>query len=200
MATDDLNVHELALAGRSPVTFFSEELDMTVTYVSDQQVTYTTTQDAKGFCVVDGDKFFIDGRPAQRYWNHVTMKDGYSNGETLISVPYIQVITDEGWDMKILKAKKLMAGVAPYFSTDMERHRDFKIHRFTKNEMDGCSILTCPIEDTRTVIFDDRGHIVHEHVAPGVLGVEQLFDEIDGPELLKSKRLASSLICGVCCS
>ena len=67
----------------------------------------------------------IDGCPTQRYWNHVTSKDGYSNGETLISVPFIQVIVADGFHMKIMKAESLMQGVAPYFPTDIQKDEHF---------------------------------------------------------------------------
>ena len=134
------NVHQIVLGDRSPVTFGCEYVltsrtravvDMTVTLVSAEQGTYTWGDDKSettpttGFFVAEGGVFSIDGCPAQRYWNHVTTKDGYSNGETLISLPYIQVIVADGFHMKAMKPGSVMQGIAPYFPTDIHKDEHF---------------------------------------------------------------------------
>merc|ERR1712166_1046566 len=129
-----LNVHQTVLGDRSPVTFGCNyvltsrarpTVDMTVTQVSAKKCTYTWGDESSGFCATEGGVFSIDGCAAQRYWNHVTAKDGYSNGKTLLRVPYIQVIVADGFHMKIMKPEYLMKGVAPYFPTDIKKEKHF---------------------------------------------------------------------------
>merc|ERR1711865_387282 len=140
-----LNVHQIVLGDRSPVTFGCEYvltswarpiLDMTITLVSAEQGTYTTSNDtgdkSSGFFVAEGGVFSIDGCPAQRYWAHVTSKDGYSNGETLISMPSIKVIVGDGFHLKIMKPESVMQGVAPYFPTDIQKDEHFDSYHCTE--------------------------------------------------------------------